>query len=89
MEDPKENRSPPLETGEMSKASDTSAPSPTKTEAESQPSTSAQPEEKEDEPEIDEEKEEPPAVQEQPIFKPITTDKGKSKVYGKTIGGWI
>lgn len=30
-----------------------------------------------------------PATQDQPIFKPLTTDKGKSKVYGKTIGGWI
>lgn len=25
----------------------------------------------------------------QPIFKPLVTEKGKSKTSGKTIGGWI
>lgn len=25
----------------------------------------------------------------EPIFKPLVSDKGKSKVYGKNIGGWI
>lgn len=104
LEDPKEDRSPSVEPGEISKTSDTTAPSSipaqesssdvkseetSKEAAESQPSTSAQPEEKQDQPEEDAEKEEPPAAQEQPIFRPITTDKGKSKVYGKTIGGWI
>lgn len=29
------------------------------------------------------------ATTNQPIFKPLTTDKGKSKTTGKNIGGWI